>query len=199
MTTFTFPAITPASTSFELVTNTKTFRSPLTNSVQTASRKGSLWKVSMSFKNLHGSQRAEMQAFLAKLNGQEHRFYLQDHSFARRGTGGGTISVRGTGQTGSTLEVDGASFSVTNYLRAGDYVAFNNELHMVTADCDSNGLGYVTIPIAPAIRKPTIDNDLVDYNVPVFGVFMLGSSSGWTNDPAGLSSFSFDAVEDVLA
>ena len=199
MTTYTFPAITPASTSFELVTNTKTFRSPLTNSVQTASRKGSLWKVSMSFKNLHGSQRAEMQAFLAKLNGQEHRFYLQDHSFARRGTGGGTILVRGAGQTGSTLEVDGASFSVTNYLRAGDYVAFNNELHMVTADCDSNGLGYVSIPIAPSIRKPTIDNDLVDYNVPVLGVFMLGSNSGWTNDPAGLSSFSFDAVEDVLA
>ena len=199
MTTYTFPAITPASTSFELVTNTKTFRSPLTNSVQTASRKGSLWKVSMSFKNLHGSERAEMQAFLAKLNGQEHRFYLQDHSFARRGTGGGTISVMGAGQTGSTLEVDGASFSVTNYLRAGDYVAFNNELHMVTADCDSNGLGYVTIPIAPAIRKPTIDNDLVDYNVPVLGVFMLASNSGWTNDPAGLSSFSFDAVEDVLA
>jgi len=199
MTTFMFPSITPASTSFELVTNSKTFRSPLTNSVQTSGRKGSLWKVSMSFKNLHGSERAEMQAFLTKLNGQEHRFYLHDHSFVRRGIGGGTISVRGGGQTGSTLEVDGASFSVTNYLRAGDYVAFNNELHMVTADCDSNGLGYVSISIAPPIRKPTIDNNLVDYDAPVFGVFMLASKSGWTNDTAGLSSFSIEAVEDVLA
>jgi hypothetical protein len=28
---------------------------------------------------------------------------------------------------------------------------------------------------------------------------MLSSKSGWTNDSAGLSSFSLDAVEDVLA
>jgi len=199
MTIFSFPQITPNSSSFELVTNTKTFRSPITNAVQTQNRQGSLWKASLSFENLRGDDRAEMQAFLAKLNGQEHRFYLQDHSFTRRGTGGGTISVRGAGQTGSTLEVDGASFSVTNFLKAGDYVAFNNEFHMVTANCDSNGLGWVSIPIAPPIRKPTVDNDLVDYNVPVLGVFMLASKSGWNNGLAGLSSFNIDAIEDVLA
>jgi hypothetical protein len=199
MTIFSFPSIVPSSNSFELVTNTKTFRSPLTNAVQTSTRKGSLWKASLAFNNLSGADRAEMQAFLAKLNGQEHRFYLQDHGFVRRGTGGGTISVRGAGQTGSTLEVDGASFSVTNFLKAGDYVAFNNEFHMVTADCDSNGLGYVSIPVAPPIRKPTNDNDLVDYNVPVLGVFMLASSAAWSTDANLYSNFSIEAVEDVLA
>jgi hypothetical protein len=199
VTIYSFPAVTPYESSIELVTNTKTFRSPLTNAVQTVQRKGSLWRATLGFRNLSGSERAELQAFLVKLNGQEHRFYLQDHSFTRRGTGGGTISVRGAGQTGSTLEVDGASFSVTNYLRAGDYVAFNNELHMVTADCVSNGLGWVSIPIAPPIRKPTVDNDLVDYNVPVLGVFMLGSNSSWSNNVFRLSNFEITAVEDVLA
>ena len=199
MTTFTFPSIVPFSNSIELVTNTKTFRSPLTNAVQTSTRKGSLWRASLKFRNLSGAERAEMQAFLAKLNGQEHRFYLQDHSFVRRGTGGGTISVKGAGQTGSTLLVDGASFSVTDYLKAGDYIAFNNELHMVTADCDSDGLGEVSIPVAPPIRKPTVDNDLVDYNVPVLGVFMLASSTSWSTDASLLSNFTIEAVEDVLA
>lgn len=199
MTTYTFPALTPSRSSFELVTNTKTFKSPLTNAVQTSGRKGSLWRVNMTFTNLFGADRAEMQAFLTRLNGQEHRFYLQDHSYTRRGTGGGTISVKGAGQSGQSLLVDGATFSVTNYLRAGDYIAFNNELHMVTADCNSNGLGEVTIPIAPPIRKQTNDNDLVDYNVPVLGVFMLASKASWDNNPGINSSFTIEAIEDVLA
>ena len=199
MTVYLFPSLTPSRSSFELVTNTKTFKSPLTNAVQTSGRKGSLWRVNMTFDNLFGADRAEMQAFLAKLNGQEHRFYLHDHSYTRRGTGGGTISIKGAGQAGSTLLVDGASFSVTNYLRAGDYIAFNNELHMVTADCDSDGLGEVSIPIAPPIRKQTNDNDLVDYNVPVLGVFILSSKVSWTNNPGINSSFTIEAIEDVLA
>jgi hypothetical protein len=54
--------------------------------VQTVQRKGSLWKASLQFNNLTGDNRAEMQAFLAKLNGQQHRFYLPDHGFVRRGS-----------------------------------------------------------------------------------------------------------------
>ena len=202
MTIFSFPSIIPASSSFELVTNTKTFRSPLTNSVQTASRKGSLWKVGMSFNNLHGSQRAEMQAFLTKLNGQEHRFTLHDHSYARRGIGYGTLTINGAGQGGVNLICSTTARpqnGIIGYVKAGDYVSFNNELHMVTADANSNAAGEITIAIAPPIRKPTINAGTVDYTSPVNGVFMLASKSGWTNDPAGLSSFSLDAVEDVLA
>ena len=85
MTTFTFPNITPASNTFELVSNTRTYQSPLTNAIQTASRKGSLWKASLQFKNLNGDDRQEMQAFLVKLNGQQHRFTLHDHAHTLEG------------------------------------------------------------------------------------------------------------------
>ena len=81
MTTFAFPSITPTTNTFELVSNTRTFQSPLTNAVQTSSRKGSLWKASLQFNNLSGDDRQEMQAFLVKLNGQQHRFTLHDHSY----------------------------------------------------------------------------------------------------------------------
>ena len=252
MTTYSFPSITPSSSTFELVTNTRTFQSPLTNAVQTVARKGSLWKASLQFNNLSGDDRAVMQAFLTKLNGQEHRFFLPDHSYTKRGTaatvtvnagafvngtiyvitvvgttdftaigasantvgivftatgaGSGTGSatannlfVSGAGQTGSTLNVDNASLNTTNYLRAGDYVAFNNELHMVTDDVDSTSLGAVALPIAPPIRKPTDDNDLVDFLYPVLGVFMLAGSTSWDNQAGIISSFTIDAVEDVLA
>ena len=202
MTTYSFPSITPSSSTFELVTNTRTFQSPLTNAVQTVGRKGSLWKASLQFNNLTGDNRAIMQAFLTKLNGQEHRFFLPDHSYVKRGIApspADSLLVNGAGQTGSTLNADGATLSQTGYLKAGDYIAFNNELHMVTDDCDSSGIGEIAIPIAPPIRKPTDNDDPIDYLYPVLGVFMLSGSTSWDTQPGLVSSFTIEAVEDVLA
>tara|TARA_R110000782_G_scaffold4496_1_gene15951 strand:- start:635 stop:1252 length:618 start_codon:yes stop_codon:yes gene_type:complete len=205
MTVYMFPSITPSSSTFELVTNTRTFQSPLTNSVQTASRKGSLWKISMRFNNLSGNDRAIMQGFLAKMNGQQHRMYLHDHSAVKRGIApdpADTLVVNSAGQTGSTLVASGATGSQTGYLKAGDYISFNNELHMVTDDCNSTGSNTVSIPIAPPIRKPTEttnSQDVIDYLQPIFGVFMLSSATSWDTQPGIVSNFTVEAVEDVLA
>lgn len=255
MTTYNFPDIKPSTTTFELVSNTRTFQSPLNNAVQTVARKGAFWKVSLQFDNLIGDNRAEMQAFLTKLNGQQHRFFLQDHSYTRRGTaptvsqqtvtagnfqvgakyiitsvgntnfvaigaasdtvgllftatgaGSGTgtatannLLISAAGQTGATLNAGNATSDDSSYLKAGDYIAFNNELHMLTDNAASAVNGTVAMSIAPPIRKPTILDGLIDYNVPVLGVFMLTSSSGWDNRPPVQSSFTVEAMEDVLA
>lgn len=199
MTTFSFPSITPTTSTFQLASNTRTFQSPLTNAIQTTSRKGSLWRATLQFNNLSGDDRREMQAFLVKLNGQEHRFTLHDHSFTRRGAGGGTLQVNGGSQSGTSLVCDGATASVNNYLRAGDYVSFNNELHMVVADANSDASGNVTLSIAPPIRKTPSDNAVVDYSAPVSGVFMLAGPASWDTQVNLTSSFTIDAVEDVLA
>ena len=199
MTTFAFPSITPTTNTFELVANTRTFQSPLTNAVQTSSRKGSLWKASLQFNNLSGDDRQEMQAFLVKLNGQQHRFTLHDHSYTRRGAGGGTLSINGASQSGTALVCDGATASVNNYLRAGDYISFNNELHMVVVDANSDVSGNVTLSIAPPIRKTPADDTIVDYLTPVSGVFMLAGPASWDTQPGIISSFTIEAVEDVLA
>jgi len=199
MTTFAFPSITPTTNTFELVANTRTFQSPLTNAVQTSSRKGSLWKASLQFNNLSGDDRQEMQAFLVKLNGQQHRFTLHDHSYTRRGAGGGTLSINGASQSGTALVCDGATASVNNYLRAGDYISFNNELHMVVVDANSDVSGNVTLSIAPPIRKTPADDTVVDYLTPVSGVFMLAGPASWDTQPGIISSFTIEAVEDVLA
>lgn len=199
MTTYSFPSITPSSSTFELVTNTRTYRSPLTNAVQTVGRRGSLWRATLQFNNLTGADRAAMQAFVTKLNGQEHRFNLHDHSFTRRGTGGGTLRVNGANQSGASLVCDGATASITNYLREGDYVSFGNELHLITADTNSDGSGNVTLSIAPPIRKSPADDTAIDYTSPVSGVFMLASPASWSNQPGVFSSFTIEAIEDVLA
>ncbi len=199
MTTYAFPTITPNSSSFELVSNTRIFQSPLTNAIQTTTRKGSLWRISMQFNNLSGSDRATLQAFLSKLNGAEHRFTVHDHSFTRRGAGGGTPLVNGASQTGTSLVLDGASASVNNWLMTGDYISFNNELHMVTADTNSDGSGNVTLPIAPPIRKSPADDLAVDIAAPIDGVFILTSSASWDTRPGLFSNFTVEGIEDVLA
>ena len=57
MSTYTFdtdvPNVQPSASNWELLNNTRTFQSPLTNAVQTASRKGAAWRVSLRFDDLY--------------------------------------------------------------------------------------------------------------------------------------------------
>lgn len=205
MTTYTFPDITPSRSSWELVTNTRTFVSPLTNAVQTASRKGSFWKISMTFNNLSGSDRSVMQAFLTKLNGMEHRFLVYDHSHTRRGTGSDATLVAAANQSGTTLSCTGGPTTQAGYAKAGDYLRLNNELHIIvpSANTDdesySTSSGNVTFTIAPPIRNTTSAGDDVVIAGNVEGIFMLTSAAGWDSSPGVVSSFTIEAVEDVLA
>lgn len=199
MATYNFPNITPTSQSFELVTNTKTFQSPLSKSVQTVSRKGSYWKTSMVFSNLSGAQRSVLQAFIAKLDGQAHRMRIRDYGFVRYGSASsGTPVVKGASQTGSTLLADGASLSTSSYFAGGDYISFNNELHMVTSDVDSDASGNLSIPLAPPIRKSPDDNESIEYVAP-YGVFMMTNNPQWRTQSTYISSITIEAIEDVLA
>lgn len=199
MTTFAFPDITPTSSTFELVSNTRVFQSPLTNAVQTSSRKGSMWKATLQFNNLTGDQRSEMQAFLVKLNGQQHRFTLKDHAYTRRGAGGGTLRVDGGSQSGTTLLCDGATASINNYLRAGDYISFDGQLYMIVADTNSDATGAVSLSIAPPLRFSPSNNQVITYSGDVTGVFMLAGPASWSTELGIISSFTLEAVQDVLA
>jgi hypothetical protein len=200
MATYNFPNITPTSQTFELVTNTKMFQSPLSNAIQTVSRKGSYWKTSMVFNNLSGAERSELQAFIAKLDGQTHRMRIRDYGAVRYGNAIApqTPLIQGASQSGSTLTVDGASANVTDYFAAGDYISFNNELHIVTEGADSDSSGVVTVSIAPPIRKTPPDNDPIEYAAP-YGVFMMTNNPMWRTQAPYFSSITIEAIEDVLA
>ena len=205
MTTYTFPDITPSRSSWELVSNSRMFVSPLTNAVQTASRKGSFWKISMTFNNLSGTDRSVMQAFLTKLNGREHRFLVYDHSHTRRGTGSDATLVAAADQSGTTLSCTGGPTTQSGYAKAGDYLRVNNELHIIVPSGNtddesySTSSGNVTFTIAPPIRNTTSAGDDVVIAGNVQGIFMLTSAAGWDSSPGVVSSFTIEAIEDVLA
>jgi hypothetical protein len=70
---------------------------------------------------------------------------------------------------------------------------------MIVADANSDGSGNITLSIAPPIRKTPADDTIVDYTVPVSGVFLLAGPASWQTTPSITSSFTIEAVEDVLA
>ena len=207
MTTYNFldeVGLTPSSQTWELVTNTRVFRSPLTNAIQTASRKGSLWKTTATFANLSGTSRAKMRAFLTKLNGQEHRIKFRDFGYSRTGSapsgdswdGSSGLNVK-AGQTGSSVDLTGTSVNISNYFRAGDVVSFDNGYYVISEDCDSSS-NDVTIPIAPALRTSPPLGAGVNFNAPV-AVMIVTSTASWDTRPGLVSNFTLEAIEDVLA
>jgi hypothetical protein len=206
MTTYNFATevgVTPTTQTWELVTNTRIFQSPLTNAIQTQTRKGSYWKTTATFNNLTGADRANMQAFLAKLDGQVHRMYFTDYGYTRSGNAPDSdsvtdLKVKGADQTGASVIADGAELNTADYFKAGDYVAFNNEFHIVTADCATSGLGEITIPIAPPLRKSPDDNDPINFVTPL-AVMIVTSTAAWDTRPGKVSNFKIEAIEDVLA
>ena len=70
---------------------------------------------------------------------------------------------------------------------------------MATSDVNSDGSGNVTVPLAPPMRTSPAYNTAVDISVPISGVFMLASTPSWNNRPGVFSTFTLDAIEDVLA
>ena len=109
------------------------------------------------------------------------------------------MRVNGGSQSGTTLLCDGATASVNNYLRAGDYISFDGQLYMVVADANSDVSGQVTLSIAPPLRFSPVNNRIVTYSGDVEGVFMLAGPASWDTQLGIVSNFTLEAVQDVLA
>lgn len=200
MTVFAFPNVVPSVITWGFSANTSTFGpNPLNNAIQTLVRPGSLWIATLEFRNLKLTKRAAMLAFLVKLNGQEHRFLLRDHSNPLRGSGGGVPVVNGAAQTGNSLITDGWPISTNGVLLESDNFAVGGELKKCTQDVNSDALGAATIVFQPALRTSPLDNSSIDISDPE-GTFMLADpSSSWSNIPGIFSSLSFQAIEDILS
>lgn len=205
MTIYTFPDIAPTSQTFELVTNTKTFQSPLNNAVQTVSRKGSYWKTSMTFTNLTDDDRGALQSFITRLNGQEHRMRIRDYGQPFRGNAPSSDSPTVYFTGASRLVIDNCTPSIGSYVKRGDYVQVGNQIYQVTngsAGDDSNPLSNperrCDIYIAPPFKtEPSVGTSVTIHGAT--GVFMMTNNPKWTTQAPYISSITIEAISDVLA
>lgn len=198
MTTRTFPSITPTSMSWELISNTQQFVG-ISGAIQVAQRAGQRWTVTLEFSTLANNDRAVLQAFVAQVLGLADNFTLSPADYDPRGAFGGTPLVAGGSQTGNSLNLDGCTPSVTNWIRAGDFFQVGNELKMATEDASSDGAGAITVSFVPELRAAPADNAVITTTDPE-GVFrFVQPRMGWSSRPPFISSMSLECIEDVLA
>jgi hypothetical protein len=184
------------SSRFGLRANTQSFESPLNRTVQTIELTGARWFATYELPAMKRAQAAAWQAFLMALQGRAGRFFGFDPDARNpRGTGAGTPLVNGAGQTGSSLISDGWSASQV-VLRAGDYLAVNGELKMVTADVTSNGAGQATIAFKPSLRASPADNAaLTLVNASCAMMLIDDEQAAWDADQISVYGVRFSGVE----
>lgn len=199
MTTYSFPTVTPNEMRLQFVSNTTFFRSPLSGAIQTEDRSGEYLGATIEYRNMTQAQKAVIMALIAKLNGQQHRVTLPFHAVDNRGAFGGTPLVNGASQTGTSIDIDGASTGITNWIREGDVFSFNGEMKICTADANSDGSGNVTISFWPRIRTSPDNNAAVETTTPV-GTFMLANNSQEMSFRPGIfADTSLSFIEDISA
>ena len=201
---------TPTSVRVGMIGNTGLATSGLIGSAQTIDRQGLKWSFAYGFAELRGDDRADLLGTIALLRTQAHRLRVPVFDNPNRGAYGGTPLVNGASQTGNTLTIDGASLSVTNWIRKGDYfsviVGTEPELKMATADANSDGAGNVTLTFEPKLRASPSDGAAIHVQDGVLtkpaGVFMLAANEiDWESfKHRGLhTNITLELIEDVFA
>jgi len=177
-------------------------RSPFTFSQQVHTYAGQMWSATVSIPPLRKEFVEPWVAFLLALRGQTGTFLLGDpNNVTPRGVATGTPLVKGAGQTGGTLEIDGATADTTGWLKAGDYIqlgaAASATLHKVLLDADSDASGNVTLEIWPYMRTAPADNAAVTVNN-CKGVFRLANNTqSWSINESSAYGLQFDAMEAI--
>lgn len=198
MSILTFPSITPNAAEFGLVSNTQNSRSELNGAIQTLGLPGDIWMGTLTFTNVFDPNARILRAFLTSLRGQAGRFYLTPPACVRAGSAGGSPIVKGAGQTGAAINIDGCTPNITGWIMAGDFFQIGTELKMATADANSDSGGNATISFVPPIRVSPADNGAVVVNSPK-AIMMLtnGNQARWQAQPTPIYAMSL-AVEEAL-
>jgi hypothetical protein len=203
----TYPLSTPTTIGIASIELTATnavavSRSPFTFSQQVHTYPGQMWSASVTIPPLRKEFVEPWVAMLLGLRGQTGTFLLGDpNNVAPRGTATGTPLVKGAGQTGGTLEIDGATADTTGWLKAGDYIqlgaAASATLHKVLLDADSDASGNVTLEIWPYIRTAPADDAPVTVN-DCKGVFRLATNQqSWSINDSSAYGLQFDCMEAI--
>lgn len=176
--------------------------SPFTFQGQAHDWGGQGWRMQVQTSPMKRETAENWVAFLVSLRGQFGTFLMGDPAGAApRGSAGGTPAVKGAGQTGQVLNIDGAAVSQTGWLLAGDYIQLgagsSATLHKVLADADSDGAGEVTLDIWPGIRTAPSDNAPLALTDTVGRWRLASNEREWSISSAAIYGIQFSAMEAI--
>lgn len=132
-----------------------------------------------------------MWAFLNKV-GIYGLFTIADVDYPGPTSGATTGLVKGAGQSGMQLTVDGLATS-SSILLEGEYFQVGFGFHILTADAISNPGGEVTFNFKPALRVSPADNATVIFNTPKMLLQMTSAASkDLDENKSGIFAISFE-------
>lgn len=172
MTTYAWPTgreWLPRAMSLMLEPNVRSFVSPYTRSSQMIDLLGEAWVMTMTLGERKHAAGAAREAFLAKLRGGVHTVNLWH--FRRptpRGTLRGALTLAAQAAQGAqTLSVTGGAGQANRTLLAGDMLGLAGQLLMVSQDCQANGSGVISVPLANRVRSTQPATTAVSWDRPV--------------------------------
>lgn len=199
MATLSFPSSPTGFRShrFSLMSNTITFTSPLSGTVQTLEFPGAKWGGVYTLPPMKRATAASWQSFFAQLRGAAGRFYGFDPGAKTpRGVASGAPLVNGASQTGTTLTTDAWPINTTGLLLPGDYFQVGSELKMITTSVNSNGVGEATLTFEPPLRNSPSDNAAIIYTNPTCIMRLVDDGqASWDVNNLALYGISFAGVE----
>ena len=202
-----YPRVLPTNIGFAQITlravnQTSTTMSPFTYKQQIYNHSGQRWEAECQVPPLKRDDAEEWIAWLLSLNGRAGTFLMGDPlGDTARGTLGGTPVVNGADQVGNSLTIDGCSNSITNWLKAGDYVQLGSAstatLHKILQSVNTNASGQATLDIWPSMRTAPSDGSTIVTSNAV-GRFRLNSGQqDWTINNISSYGITFAAVEAI--
>jgi hypothetical protein len=202
-----YPRVLPTNIGFAQVTlravnQTAMTMSPFTYKQQIYNHSGQRWEAECQVPPLKRDDAEEWIAWLLSMNGRAGTFLMGDPlGDTARGTLGGTPVVNGADQVGNSLTIDGCSNSITNWIKAGDYVQLGSAstatLHKILQNVNTNASGQATLDIWPSMRTAPADGSTIVTSNAV-GRFRLNSGQqDWTINNISSYGITFAAVEAI--
>lgn len=207
--TITFPLTLPTATGLrQIIITPDSFvgvtESPWTGAQQTQRNQGQRWLFDVTLPTMAVADADEWEAFFLSLNGREGTFLMgEPRGAAPRGIGTGSMQVKGAGQSGQTLEIDGATPDITGILLKNDRIqlgtGLNARLYRQLVDVNSDGSGNVTLTLWPRVtlaQSPADNAPLVLTNT--VGLFRLQDDNvPFSTDNALHSEYKFKVASVV--
>lgn len=154
--------------------------SPFTQEQQVYVHQGQWWEAEVSLPPVPRDKAEDWIAFLLALNGKQGTFLMGDPAGSvPRGVATGAPVVDGAAQSGQTLATRGWTVSVTNIMKAGDWLQLGSgastRLHKLLAAGNSDGTGKVSVDIWPRLRAAPADGATITV-VGARGLWRLSSN-----------------------
>ena len=175
--------------------------SPFTNQEQVFEHEGAQWKATFSLPPMKKESASVWLAFLMSLRGRRGTFKIGDQDRKTiQGVATGTILVKGAGQTGNAINLDGFANSTNNVFKAGDYIQINSYLYMISADVNSNSSGEATVYVEPSLRsgiEVINDNTTIIYTNTTTVMRLDTNELNWDTNKVSVYGISFACSEDL--